>query len=321
MSSISLTIKFNALHQNWEFQWYTNNRRNSFVQNGELHLRPTLTADEYGEQFLFSGTVNLWEQPEENRCTNDVDNGCIRTGSPDNIINPIKSARLHTIDSFRFKYGRVEIRAKNPTGDWLWPALWMMPRDFVYGGWPRSGEIDIMEARGNLGLVENGVNIGTQQVGTTLHFGPSPEQNGWPTSHFLRNWWDGFSNNFHTYTMEWTPEKLSFVIDGIDHGTIWADSGFWNRGGFQGQNPWEGRPPIAPFDQEFYLIMNLAVGGVMYFPDSAQNPGGKPWHNQSPRASTDFWYGRNQWYPTWHLDRNAGRDASLIVDYVRVWAL
>lgn len=69
---------------------------------------------------------------------------------------------------------------------------------------------------------------------------------------------------------------------------------------------------------QFYIIMNNAVGGVAYFPDGASNPGGKPWSNTSPQASTDFWNGRGQWLPTWTLHNN---DAALIVDYVRVWAL
>lgn len=78
---------------------------------------------------------------------------------------------------------------------------------------------------------------------------------------------------------------------------------------------------MAPFDQEFYLIMNLAVGGNEHFPDDAVNTGSKPWTNDSPTATADFWNARNSWLPGWNLDQNLSRDASLIVDYVRVWAL
>jgi beta-glucanase (GH16 family) len=93
------------------------------------------------------------------------------------------SARLHTIDTFTFTYGIIEVRARIPVGDWIWPgiikgffknifyfnltnaALWMMPKDNSYGGWPTSGEIDIMESRGNRGFVlDNGVHIGVEQV-------------------------------------------------------------------------------------------------------------------------------------------------------------
>lgn len=67
--------------------------------------------------------------------------------------------------------------------------------------------------------------------------------------------------------------------------------------------------------------MNLAVGGTKVFPDDAINAGGKPWKNSSPTAVADFWNGRNAWLPTWNVFQNMTRDASLVVDYVRVWAL
>lgn len=116
-------------------------------------------------------------------CTNDMWNGCRRQGTPENIINPVRSARVRTLDSFQFKYGRMEVVAKMPTGDWLWPgknchwffcvcawiwnfvsvtfrvfsffrfllllwtAIWLLPSKNVYGIWPRSGEIDLLESR------------------------------------------------------------------------------------------------------------------------------------------------------------------------------
>ena len=90
--------------------------------------------------------------------------GCERQGDGTNILNPISSARLRTSNSFAFTYGKVEARAKLPRGDWLWPAIWMLPLKQEYGLWPTSGEIDIMESRGNLNLQLNGVNIGSEQV-------------------------------------------------------------------------------------------------------------------------------------------------------------
>ena len=75
--------------------------------------------------------------------------GAVSNETLGTVIPPVMSARIHTRDSYALKYGRVEISAKLPRGDWLWPALWMLPVDDAYGAWPRSGEIDIMEARGN----------------------------------------------------------------------------------------------------------------------------------------------------------------------------
>ena len=122
---------------NEEFQWYVNDRANSYTTGGNLHIKPTFTSDIFGEGFLSSGRVIIpeWE------CTEEWNYGCDRTGGYDHIINPIRSARIDSSRSFAFKYGTLEIRAKMPLGDWLWPALWMMPKDSVYGQWPRSGEI------------------------------------------------------------------------------------------------------------------------------------------------------------------------------------
>ena len=69
-----------------------------------------------------------------------------RTGR---VINPVRSARINTKGKKSIRYGKVEIVAKMPVGDWLWPALWMLPVKETYGPWPASGEIDIVESRGN----------------------------------------------------------------------------------------------------------------------------------------------------------------------------
>lgn len=134
--------------------------------------------------------------------------GCERTGTPQNILNPIRSARIRTTNSFSFKYGKVEINAKMPTGDWLWPAIWFLPKDNVYGYWPTSGEIDLVESRGNRDLFNNNsTNIGVEQITSTLHFGPYATLNGWKAAQFIRNspTGIGWNTEFHRYQMEWTP--------------------------------------------------------------------------------------------------------------------
>jgi hypothetical protein len=107
-----------------EFQWYVNDDQNAYVEDGILHIKPTLTADIFGEKFLYTGNVEI----PTKECTANIYNGCNKTGSLDNIINPIRSVRMNTYNSFSFKYGVLEIRAKMPSGDWLFPALWMNPR-------------------------------------------------------------------------------------------------------------------------------------------------------------------------------------------------
>lgn len=136
-------------------------------------------------------------------------------------------------------------------------AIWFLPKDDVYGTWPSSGEIDLVKSRGNRELMQNGVNIGVEQIASTLHYGPYRGQNAWPNAHFNRNALpgNGWNNEFHRYQMEWTPEKITFSIDDIETGTIKAGKGFWSRGGFNTslpgtENPWRLGTTMAPFDQE-----------------------------------------------------------------------
>ncbi|XP_060533796.1 beta-1,3-glucan-binding protein-like [Cylas formicarius] len=304
---------------NLEFQYYTNNRSNSFVNKGYLHIRPTFLSDEFGEAFLSSGTLDVNGGSPADQCTNAMSYGCMRIGTPSYILNPIKSARIRTADSFYFKYGRVEINAKIPSGDWLWSAIWMLPRYNRYGDWPASGEIDILESRGNKNLVLNGVNIGTQQVGSTLHWGPNYNYNRYPQTHYEKNSDQGYDTDFHKYQVEWTPDKIAFSVDGVEIGTVKPEDNFWNYGNFQNinlDNPWGSGSKMAPFDQEFFLIINLAVGGSL--DERATNPGGKPWSNMSPTSATDFWNAKNQWGPTWNIQEGS---SDLIVDYVKVFAI
>ncbi|XP_033115117.1 beta-1,3-glucan-binding protein-like [Anneissia japonica] len=307
---------------NWEFQYYTNNRSNSYTKNGNLYIKPTLTSDKYGESFLSSGVLSLWGASPADICTGNKFWGCERTGSSSNYLNPIQSARLRTVKSFSFKYGRVEVSAKMPTGDWLWPAIWLLPKHEYYGGWPASGEIDMVESRGNLYLKDaSGQNVGVQQVGSTLHWGPFWPYNAWPKTHATKNLDSGtFGSKFHKYVLEWTENGIKCSIDDDLILSVNPPNGFWDYGNFAKEapgveNPWEHGSRLAPFDKEFYLIMNVAVGGTAYFSDSFTNsPDPKPWLNNSPTAAKDFWLGKNSWYPTWK-----GEDAAMQVDYVKVW--
>ena len=153
---------------NGEFQWTTDSPRNVYTQDGLLHIVPTLTSDVIGEANVLDGyTVNL---TADGTCTgqpskwhtidksvpmqvaiNSTNTNCVARSNATlgTVIPPIQSARLTTNGTAAIRYGRVEVRARMPTGDWLWPAVWMMPRDSVYGEWPRSGEIDIFENSGN----------------------------------------------------------------------------------------------------------------------------------------------------------------------------
>ncbi len=137
---------------NWEFQLYENNRSTSWVKDSKFNIKPVLTEDKIGQQNVRAGyTYDIWGSGPADYCTANFFYGCSRSSDGNHYINPVMSAKITTVDSFSFKYGRVEVKAKLPKGKWLWPAIWLLPRHQEYGGWPASGEIDIMESRGNVG--------------------------------------------------------------------------------------------------------------------------------------------------------------------------
>ena len=299
---------------NWEFEWYVNNRSNSYVRNSTLFIKPTLTEDCIGEVTLRSGVVDIWGQQPAEQCTGNAFYGCFRSApASGNYINPIRSARLRTHKSFNFKYGRVEVRAKLPRGDWLWPAIWLLPKNNEYGNWPASGEIDILESRGNdVNYPAGGVNT----FGSTLHWGTNWDQNKYEKTHSQYTHPTSLNLDFHTYGLFWDATGLYTYIDNESNKVLqvnFTSQSFFQRGQFPPSfdNPWIGEDNAAPFNREFYLILNLAVGGTNpYFPD---NVGGKPWNNQDPHAPNTFYNNKGQWYPTWK-----GEDAALQIDWIKV---
>jgi beta-glucanase (GH16 family) len=113
---------------NWEFELYENNRSTSFVKNSKLNIKPVLTENKIGMNNVRNGfTYDVWGATP-NQCTGNGFYGCSRTSDGVHYINPVMSAKLTTVQSFAFKYGRIEIKAKLPKGNWLWPAIWLLPR-------------------------------------------------------------------------------------------------------------------------------------------------------------------------------------------------
>ena len=128
------------------------------------------------------------------------------------MINPVRSARLTTAGKKSIKYGRIEVEAKLPQGDWMWPAIWMMPQDSVYGDWPRSGEIDIMESRGN---DAEHYPLGNNIVSSAMHWGTLYDNDAFRLS--MGEWGakrTKFSDDFHTYGLEWSEKYLFTWLDG-----------------------------------------------------------------------------------------------------------
>ena len=165
------------------------------------------------------------------------------------------SGKVRTIGKHAWRYGRIEVRAKVPAGQGTWPAVWMMPDQPVYGGWPRSGEIDILEAV-NIGAKcrkckgERGEN----RTISALHFGDFPPQNRFVDGRAALPDLALPSDDFHVYAVEWGQGLIRFMVDDRVHLTVTADQ--WKTA-----SPRARGRPAAPFDQPFYLMANLAVGG------------------------------------------------------------
>ena len=165
-----------------------------------------------------------------------------------------------------FQYGKVVVSAKVPEGQGLWPAIWMMPKDeSYYGQWPKCGEIDIMESLGN----------DTTTSYSTIHYGePHAEKQGT----IVKEGDERFSAKFHEYSVEWEPGEMRFYTDGELVLTV----NDW----FTAKEGEDEKPYPAPFNQPFFVQLNLAVGGDW--------PG-------NPNDSTDF------------------ENARFEIDYVRVY--
>ncbi|KAI4674996.1 uncharacterized protein J4E88_007899 [Alternaria novae-zelandiae] len=286
---------------NGQFEMTTGTDENVFVKNGELIIKPTLQE----EQFLGSNyTLDL----RGHGCTGSSWSDCVATTNTTNgtIINPIKSGRINTRRGASIKYGRIEVVAKLPSGDWLWPAIWMLPKDNAYGPWPRSGEIDIAESRGNDPSYAQG---GRNVVSSTLHFGPDSNHNGWWRNNVKREaLHTTYAAGYNTFGIEWSEKYIFTYINTRLLQVMYThfDQPFFKYGNFPQadangtrlDNPWKhAESNAAPFDQEFYLVMNLAVGSTNgWFEDGKS---GKPWIDKSHRAKLDFWEAKNQWLPTW----------------------
>lgn len=128
----------------------------------------------------------------------------------------------------------------------------------MYGDWPRSGEIDLLEAHGNLNLTDiNGNEIGVQRVTSGLHFGSSWNNDAFKNTTFSKNSELDYASDFHKYTFVWDDNGIRFFIDDAEIGNVPADAGFWKRGGFDGQNIWAAATKMAPFDQEVKLTITF----------------------------------------------------------------
>jgi len=187
---------------NNELQYYTDLSENSFVANGVLSI--------VARQEEYTGTDGK---------------------------RYYTSARMRALHKGDWKYGRFEIRAKLPYGQGLWPAIWMLPTEWIYGGWPASGEIDIMELLGHE----------TDKVYGTIHYGGTPPNNVHSgNSYKLTS--GTFAGSYHVFRFDWEESEMRWYVDD----KLYSTQKTWYSNSFQYP---------APFDELFHMILNVAVGG------------------------------------------------------------
>lgn len=184
---------------------------------------------------------------------------------------PFTSARLSTQGKASWLHGKMQIRARLPQGQGTWPAIWMLPEDWAYGGWARSGEIDIMEAV-NLGQPCETCEGGTEnRVLGTIHFGGEPPRNRYITEETALT----DPTAFHTYEVEWDKDGMVWRVDGKDYAR--REPHEWHT--------LASDKPGAPFDKPFHLILNLAIGG--HLPEGRNAKGVDP--SGFPKAMAVDW--------------------------------
>ena len=187
---------------NNELQFYTDSDSNSYVENGNLILKAQVVPQGIGSS---------------------------------KGLRYYSSARLRTYGKGDWKYGRIEVKAKVASGQGIWPAIWMLPTDWLFGGWPSSGEIDIMEHVGyDLGVVHGSVH--TEAYNHKINTQRSSAKK-------ITN----VDTEFHVYSIIWDKDMISFFIDDVQY--------------FLFENDQQGNYKTWPFDQRFHLLINIAVGG------------------------------------------------------------
>ena len=187
---------------NNELQFYTDSDSNSYVENGNLTLKAQVVPQGIGSS---------------------------------KGLRYYSSARLRTYGKGDWKYGRIEVKAKVASGQGIWPAIWMLPTDWLFGGWPSSGEIYIMEHVGyDLGVVHGSVH--TEAYNHKINTQRSSARK-------IAN----VDTEFHVYSIIWDKDKISFFIDDVQY--------------FLFENDQQGNYKTWPFDQRFHLLINIAVGG------------------------------------------------------------
>ncbi|XP_018800712.1 PREDICTED: gram-negative bacteria-binding protein 3-like [Bactrocera latifrons] len=296
-----------------EFALYLNVPEVLQVKNGMVRIYPELTGSHFQQH---NRPLNI-KHDIGPRCTGRANSEeCVRDGSATSYLSipPFIAAQFSTKEHFSFKYGRVDIRAKLPRANWVFPQLWLQPVNEKYGvGDYQSGQMRIAFSYVN---------------GTKMHlFGGLivNANSSWrwekmcefPNAQQL-----DLGNDFHVYTLIWTEEHISVAVDNEVYCNFNPDS----HGRLANFNKDELELPnrvllrkgskMAPFDQEFYITVGYGIGGVNDFNEGLYDwQPQKPWENTNERAMSTLLKAVEKNFDDWL------EFGELLIDYVRVYAI
>lgn len=231
-SFFQLLLVYPAVAQQWQLVWSDEFDSDSLDLSKWTYQ--TGTGEEYGLDSWGNNELQYYTGREENIFIRD---GKLHIVAHDEIYEDryFTSARINTKNKGDWQHGRFEIRAKLPKGPGFWPAIWMLPTENVYGIWPQSGEIDIMELVGHE----------PHRVHGTVHYGPMWPDNLHKGSSYTLS--DGtFNDDFHVFSIEWSLHRIKWFVNDEHYFTI---------------VPNDLAPHNWPFEEKFHLLLNVAVGG------------------------------------------------------------
>ncbi|GAB1860313.1 Beta-1,3-glucan-binding protein [Camponotus japonicus] len=280
----------NHFAPDYEFVVYMTNDVTD-VSNGWLRIKPIPLDTKFSNrEFTSNGELEL------EGCTGKVGTfDCHRRAFAAYILPPVISGRLNTKGKFEFLFGRIEIKARLPRGDWVYPLLTLESAENTEFGLHR--EIRIASSVGNEALTTpdhkdiSGHILRAGGFTYSLNESDSTNRSKLPKRQSSKTWAD----DSHTFEVKWSSGLIVVKVDGVEYGQQTVD--------------------IA-FGKQSYLTLGIAVGGIHEFPDLVTSSGyTKPWRNDGSQAIYNFYQAKDNWQPTWNTD------TALKVDYVKIWAL